>query len=191
MSLPITMASGKGEPAVLRGKIKSARFEVWEDGLLRYVDDFQLDKAPIQPNNMSEWLWQIMHNYKHSTKMIDDFREGWRGIRYEVNDGMGPKRGRGSNHNTFTYYFRAWKVELILDTELHQQAYARKVKSGAHVPQTMKHQTAPFISMDDGKIYAPMEMFGTISWISYSDHEEYYTEHPDHRGTLATLDIRS
>lgn len=182
--LPVYMAMPpKGDP-VVRGKLLEATYMVFHEGLLRHDYKLHADKAPSQKNNMSAWLLAVVHDID-TKELTTALREHHDEIDYVVNNGRGNLRGRNSYRNVFTYHFGVWKVELIIKTEAHQAIYQRKVKSGEHTPRSREVEVVePYISSRDGEIKAPMEIYGSTAWQSFSNHEDYYKDNPEMRGKL-------
>lgn len=137
MVVTARFAMMKGDKPVIRGQVERVMVTLWAAG---QRETFLYEGPyPFQLNNMDAWLSRIVGLKRASFVLAGyAYAKGTpAGILYIVNDGVGAKEGRGCNENKFTYQFNDpgnTRVDIVVVTKPHAQAYQAKVKAGLHIP---------------------------------------------------------
>lgn len=126
-----------GEKPVIRGKIIAALAILYDGPTVVASGEIDSQWYPAQPNNMVAWIRGV---YKTLDKPFWQMFGAQNQFEYLVNDGVGPKEGRGSNQNRYTYILRddngriKSRLDINITTESYAKIHAQKLAKG-HVPR--------------------------------------------------------
>lgn len=176
-----------GEPPVIRGKVSEALLFLWADGRMIASEEIPAKSIPFQTNNLSAW-------FKASAKVLGALMRPMLGYdllsdnyRILVNDGEGPKQGRGSNENEFSFELMqngvsTYKLLIKISTIPHQKLYAQRMQKGDHTPRKrLDWKKITYWDLAQGKVFQYRDDMGEhLAW----DPEEYWKEFPTHKGQI-------
>lgn len=128
----------------IRGKVVAAQIHLWYEGRLIAAKDYDNKAFPPQVNNMAEWFRRSFIQLK-AKDIIDQLRKWGKDWEWKaemlINEGEGPKHGRGCRLNTFTCKIPTdqglYQVVVHIHAESYQQRYQKMRRDNPdYIPRT-------------------------------------------------------